>query len=448
MNKEGLLELIKTGEGYTLEFKENISSSIGKDICAFANASGGRIIVGVKDDGAVVGFNLSNSDKSKIQDIARNMNPSFKVSINQVGNLAVVDVFGGKNKPYSVSGKFYLRIGSNSQQLNRDEIRDFFQKEGLILFDEKPNIKFDLSKDFNDDAYKFFIKKSGITASLDKKELLNNMSLMDGEYLKNAGVLFFCFNVKKFFLNSSVVCVLYAGKNKTNILDRKEFDGDFLSDYDNALEYLFSKLNTNYIIERERVERFELPRGALREALINAMVHRDYFSVGHVQVDIFLDRVEISNPGSLLFDEALLGKKSFPRNQLLMDLLLRAGYVENVGSGISRMKDAMREYDLSLGFEVTDVFFNVVFKRRLQVEGHVPKNVPKNVPKKVRQAMILDILRKDGSVSLNEIAARFDVSEKTVKRDILELKDKGLIQKVGKTKGAFWKVLSGGNSEI
>ncbi len=261
-----------------------------------------------------------------------------------------------------------------------------------------------------------------------------NLFLMDDKYLKNAGVLFFCYNMKKFFLNASVVCVLYAGKTKTTILDRKEFDSNFLSNYENTLEYLFSKLNTNYVIDKERAERFELPRRVLREALINAMVHRDYLSVGHVQVDMFLDRVEISNPGGLLFDKALLGKKNFPRNQLMMDLLLRSGYVEHVGSGISRMKDAMHEYDLDLDFEVNDVFFNVIFKRKLQTEY----NVSKNVPKKVRHETILEIIENNEDISLNEIAEKFDVTEKTVKRDMFELKEAGLVKHVGSKKGGRW----------
>jgi len=122
----------------------------------------------------------------------------------------------------------------------------------------------------------------------------------------------------------------------------------------------------------------------------------------------------------------------------MMDLLLRSGYVEHVGSGISRMKDAMREYELDLDFEVTDVFFNVVFKRKLQAEYTVPKNVPKNVPKKVRHEMILEIIEKNENISLNEIAEKFDITEKTVKRDMFELKEAGLVKRVGSKKGGRW----------
>lgn len=132
MNYNNLLELIKTQEGYTLEFKESLNSSIGKEMCAFANASGGKIIVGVKDDGTITGYNLTNKDKSLIQDIARNMDPSLHLTVEKVSDVAIIYVPEGKEKPYTVNGHFYLRQGANSQQLRRDEIRSLFQKNKFI----------------------------------------------------------------------------------------------------------------------------------------------------------------------------------------------------------------------------------------------------------------------------------------------------------------------------
>ena len=127
MKYSELLDIIKTGEGYTIELKESINSSISKDICAFTNSSGGKIIIGVEDKtNKVIGYKLTNLDRSKVQNIARNMSPSFNVQIEQIKDLAVVYVPEGKNKPYTVNVYFYLRYGANSQQLNRDEIRDLF----------------------------------------------------------------------------------------------------------------------------------------------------------------------------------------------------------------------------------------------------------------------------------------------------------------------------------
>lgn len=129
MEERELLTLIKIGEGYSLELKEKIPDNLGKHFSAFANASGGKIILGVRDDGSVSGCNLSNSDLSRIHDTARNLDPMLNISIEKVGYMTVINVPEGKNKPYSSGGHFYMRTGPNSQQMTREEIRNFFKKD-------------------------------------------------------------------------------------------------------------------------------------------------------------------------------------------------------------------------------------------------------------------------------------------------------------------------------
>lgn len=180
LNKKELVELIKTGEGLTLEFKENVSSNLGKTICAFANTKGGRIVLGVKDSGKITGIHLTNPLKSQIQNFARNIDPPISVEIEGIDTMAVIHVTEGSKKPYSVNGQFFLRIGSNSQQLNRDEIREFFQREGLILFDNQPNTAFDIDRDLDNRKLKNFLKLARITDNLNKKQILRNLFLIDG----------------------------------------------------------------------------------------------------------------------------------------------------------------------------------------------------------------------------------------------------------------------------
>ena len=136
MNYDEIIELLKVGEGYTIEFKARINESLAKDICAFANASGGKIILGIDDKtNKIKGFQLKNESRSIIQNFARNIDPSLLVNIEQINNLVIIYVPEGKDKPYFVNGKCYLRQGANSQKLTRNEIRNFFQKENLIRFD-------------------------------------------------------------------------------------------------------------------------------------------------------------------------------------------------------------------------------------------------------------------------------------------------------------------------
>jgi len=302
MKYSELLDIVKTGEGYTIEFKESINSSIGKGICAFANSSGGKIIIGVEDKTSkVIGYKLTNSDRSKVQNIARNMNPPFNIQIEQIKNLVIVYVPEGKNKPYTVNGHFYLRYGANSQQLNRDEIRELFQKENLISFERQANSNFK-QKDFSEEAFSNFRKSSN---------------------LDSAGILFFSKNVKRYYPTAIVSCFLYSDKEQTEIIDSKEFTEDFMSNLNNAYKYLLSKLNTAIIIKDElkHKTRLELPREALREAIINAMIHKDYNINSPVQINISPDKVEITNPGRLLFPKEELGERSVLRNPILVDLM-------------------------------------------------------------------------------------------------------------------------------
>ena len=437
MDKKELFELIKTGEGYTIELKESLNSTIGKEICAFANASGGKIVLGVKDDGIITGFDLTNSKKSQIQDTARNMDPSFQINVEKVSNLAVIYIPEGKEKPYFIGGHCYLRQGSNSQQLKRDEIKSFFQKENLIQFDRKANSDFD-KNDFNNEIFSSFIKKAGIDDLLSQEHILKNLGLITEDKLNNAGVLFFSKNIGKYFLNSTIGCVLYAGKTKTKILDKQELENDFVANLNNAVKFSLRNLRVEYIIEKiEREEKPEIPEEILRELIVNAMVHRDYFSNGRVLIEIFKDRVEISNPGGLLFDKSEFGKRSYARNPLLADMVHRLGIVEKVGSGINRVKDSLQK---NVKFELFPDWFRVAITRNLFKED---VNAPVNAPVKMSklQENILTEINKNNKITYDELSTKLKTHRTTIMRNISGLKALKVIRRIGSDKSGHWEVL-------
>jgi len=461
MNNE-LEFLVKEGEGYNLEFKESFSNNITKDICAFANANGGRVLLGVADDGNIVGVSHSNRLRSQIQDLARNMDPSFSVSVQMMDDVLVVNVSEGKKKPYSVNGRFYLRKGSTSQQLNREEIRGFFVDEGLVKFDEQANKKFVLKHDFNEEAFDRFLDKSGVTKILPKKSILGNLQLLQNGFLRNAGVLFFCKDVSSFFLNATIKCVLFRGKNKYKILDMKEFTDDVYSNYQNAIMYLQQRLRTEYIIKGgPREEVLELPDDALREAVLNAIAHRDYFSTASIQVEIYEDRVEIVNPGGLIGNLTVedLYKKSIPRNPLLFGLMHRMEIVERVGSGLLRMKEATEKYELPGPDIVADKhFFTITFvrpdlqKKTIQerMEGaekgiKTREKVGRKLGEKLgeNEEKILEIILKDKFVTISELSKSLNISTTAVEKNISKLKRNRLLKRVGPAKGGHWEVIEG-----
>jgi ATP-dependent DNA helicase RecG len=432
-----IYELIKTGEGYTLELKERFSSSIGKEICAFANASGGKIILGVKDSGEIIGFNLTNKINSQIQDIARNMDPSFHVNVDSVDNIVVIYVPEGKEKPYFVNGHSFLRYGANSCQLKRNEIRNLFKKENLIVFDRKSNLDFDFT-DFNENAFNLFVKNSGISSSLSKELILRNLGLFTEDKLNNSGVLFFSNDISKYFLNSVVACVLYAGKTKTKILDKQELNGDFFSNFNDAVKFSLRNLRTEYIIEKVvREEIPEISESVLRELIINAMIHRDYFSNGRVIIEIFSDRVEISNPGGLLFDEKDFGKISFSRNPILVDLVLRLGIVEKVGSGITRVREALKN---NVVFEMSSDWFRVIIRRDNEL-GRISEKIIEDTTPKTTQK-ILELLKQNPKYSRKALSELIEgITEDGIKYHLDKLKKEGKIKRIGPDKGGHWEVL-------
>ena len=450
MEKKELINLIKTGEGLKLEFKEGFNvPSLGKEMCAFANESGGKIIIGVNDNGVIKGFSLTNSQSSQIQTIARTIEPKLNIKIEKADNLIVINIPEGKNKPYSYASQYYLRVGANSQKLSRDELRAFFQEEGLIVFDEKTNKEFNLQKDFEENKFRDFLRLANITGNQKRETILENLGLLKNDYLVNAGVLMFCNKISKFFLQGKVTCVLFEGTS-SNIIDKKELDSDLISNYENSYNFLISKLNTKYIIERERTEKLELPKNAIREALMNAFIHRDYFSNGHIQVNIFIDRVEISSPGGLIkgLEKEDLGKISLSRNKLLFDLLSRTSYVEKAGTGIKRIRDSMKEYDLNVKFESTR-FFTVTFERE-NIGGIMKKNVKKiieNQPKtsqkpakEERKKLILQEI-KEKTFTKRGFAKKIKMNKSTIELDLEELKKENKIKRIGPVQGGSWEVL-------
>lgn len=233
--------------------------------------------------------------------------------------------------------------------------------------EDKINKDFNLQYDLDENKFSHFLKVTKISPVIKREKILENLGLLKDSYMKNAGVLLFCQKVTKFFLNATIGCFLYMGNTKYKILDKKEFDEDIFSNYNNTIKYLMTHLNTEYIIkDGPREEKLELPEEALREAVLNAIAHRDYFSPANVHVNIFKDRVEIINPGGLVGNLTIedIYEKSIPRNPLLFGLMERMELVEKAGSGLVRMEKAMKEYGLEKpNITANKNWFQITFRR-------------------------------------------------------------------------------------
>jgi len=373
MKKNELQELIEQGEGYFVEFKKQIGVSLDKEMVAFANASGGKIIVGVEDNGKITGCSTDNTTRSKIQDIANNCDPRIPIHIKAVRyegvKLLVISIDESHDKPVRCSNGFFLREGPNSQKLTRNEILALAAGAGKFKFDMQICKGFDYPVEFDDTGWRRFLSEAAITPPENREDLLVNLGFAEeraGFQITNAGALFFGKNIETCIRHSFITCVLFKGTTKTKILDRKDFKVGLISNYENAFRFLQQHLKIEYIIEDggPRKEIPEIPFEVLREALVNAVVHRDYFEEGAgILVEVYDDRVEIINPGRLLFDSSKFGKLSVARNPILFDAFHRLGITEKIGSGITRMQDAMAERGIKITFDTGD-FFIVTLARQ------------------------------------------------------------------------------------
>src|SRR3972149_11447106 len=149
MKQTDLDILLREGEGSMLEYKESLSSSFARELVAFANTAGGKILFGVRNDGTVIGVRDSNDLRARIQDIARNCDRPINVIVEPVGMVVAVTVRESESKPVQCREGFFWRQGAGTQKLSRDEIREFFRSEGAIRFDLMVSSKFRYPEDFD-----------------------------------------------------------------------------------------------------------------------------------------------------------------------------------------------------------------------------------------------------------------------------------------------------------
>lgn len=361
-----------------LEYKESISSSLARELVALANSAGGKILLGVSDNGKIVGVRDSNDLRAKIQDLARNCDPPIKVLVEPVGKVLVVHVRESENKPAQCREGFFWRQGAGTQKLSRDEIRDFFRSEGSVRFDLTVCPKFRYPQEFDRQKYDAWARDSGISHKGRVEDVLVNIEAAERVsgrvVMRNAGVLFFAKDVRRFFPQAYVTCLLAKGTDKANILDRKDFTEGVVVDIEESLRFVERNTRTAYRIEKLRREEVpEYPTRALREAITNAVMHRDYFETGaNVFVEIYDDRIEISNPGGLPkgLTQAELGTRSVRRNPLIADLLHRIAFIEKAGTGIRRMREDARKNGCPEPTFSANGFFTAIFRPRARQVPH------------------------------------------------------------------------------
>lgn len=458
MNRKELDLILQEGEGYKIEFKESLNN-IERELVAFANSSGGRIFLGITDAKEIKGLEITNKLKSQIQDTTNNCQPPVKVLFEEFENILIINVREGDDKPYKCSSGFYTRVGPNAQKLDRDDIIEFFKSEGKIRFDELINLKFDYDTHFDPKKLDKFLMLAGISRVMDVPSILVNLGVAERQEGKvifnNTGILFFSKNLQNIYYHTAVTCALFKGTEKVDVLDRRDFNEDIISNIDGAMNFLKRYIAVRYEMTGtpRRREIPEIPYDALREAIINAVAHRDYFEKGsNVMVEMFDDRIEITNFGGLPkgLKPQDFGKKSVLRNPNIADLLHRIEYIEKMGTGINKIRKLVSDAGLPpVEFEFGN-FFTVIFKKpkidRPAVITEVNteiltgvlsrEGVIRDINERVKNRLMKELLHliQNGFITIKIVEKLGKISNASAKRDISLLKKLGIIKFEGSRK--------------
>lgn len=440
-----------------IENKEQLNEDFEQEVIAFLNyKEGGIIYVGVRKDGQVVGLKDVDLTQLQIKDrIKNNIQPStlglFDVIVETIDDKEVIKVVisSGTEKPYYLRKKgrtpegCYVRVGSSKERMTERMIDDMYAKRVKHTLKEIDSPRQELT--FN--QLKIYYEEHGLKLN---DNFLQNLDLLtsEGKYNYNAFLLADENNI-------SIKLVKYVGTNKLELLENMEYGNRCLI---TATQKLLDRLdveNTTYakIEYFGRKEQEKIDSKALKEAVINAVVHNDYSYGNSPIVELYSDRVEITSAGGLpqeLSQEEFLEGVTAPRNKELIRVFKDVELIENIGSGVLRILDA---YDKSC-FKFMEHFLRVSFKYKenpFEYENNTQKNgvlngvlsgvlnYDKNITEK--EKYIIEQIIKNPNISQKDIAIETNIPYRTVQRTISILKDKGIIERVGSKKLGYWKIL-------
>lgn len=360
MDKSALKKRIATGEDFHTEFKENLPDreAIAKTLVSFANTDGGDYIVGVTNDNKIVSIGDLDQVMRIIDDIAhQRCEPPITViqETIKVDNkiVLVVHIPKGSHRPYrTASGRFYIRSANHSRQASREELLRIFQADRSLFFDESPvanatynDLNFEVFSEF---LYDYFDIKAN---DEQLRSYLRNLHLIDNKNKPTlSGLLFFGKKPQNFFPTAKIICAFIKATDiSVAPTDKKEMTGRVLDILQDTQRFV--KL---YLTEEHRVQgfepemKFEIPEAALREALVNALAHRDYTINAAIRVLIFTDRIEIRTPGKLpntvTIESMKIGGSHVLRNPTVYNLLSKYGFVTDLGSGVRRIIKLIKEH--------------------------------------------------------------------------------------------------------
>ena len=464
MTLEHITALAASGESETLELKETTGTrrEAAMSVCAFLNQSGGQVLFGVTPDGAVVGQQVSERTVEELSAELRQIDPPAfptieRVSVDGGREVIIASTGQGASRPYTYRGTAYRRVGNTTLAMSADEYnRMLFERmHSEQRWENQPAVGWSV-----DDLDVAEIRRTVAEAvsrgrleepvSREPADLLRGLGLLrDGVLLRAAAALFGSTERLEFEMPQCLLRVArFRGLDRMEFLDNRQLNGNAFALLANAERFLRDTLPIAGRFEQDRFERIDeplYPPLATREALANALCHRDYsIGGGSVGIAIYDDRLEVTSSGSLHFGltpEKLFGPhESRPWNPLIARTFYRRGIIEEWGSGTLKMAELTNSAGLPVP-EIEDDGGAVTV--RFRHGRFVPKPTTGGVsgPEERRETILALLEGVEDGLTRQELHARLgpEVSERQVRRALSELKNGGLVVSTNRGPLTRWR---------
>ncbi|MGM0635457.1 MAG: ATP-binding protein [Bacteroidota bacterium] len=450
MNKKTLEHIINTGETTTVEFKTNFNNEVVETLVAFANAQGGKVLIGISNDKNVVGVSLQEeSVQNWINEIKQKTAPSLipDADVLEIAFKKVL-VFTIKEypiKPVSFRGRYYKRMANANHLLSVEEVVNMHLQTINSSWDYHTNNYSkidDISFEKVQSAIEV-INKNGTIINEDPINFLFKKDLIKNEKLTNAAFLLF---TKK----DTVITTVELGRFQTSIIikDNDRSQTDLIAQVNQIIGFVEKHINKAIIItgKAQHTQEWQYPMEAIREIVLNMVVHRDYRDTADSIVKIFDDYIEFFNPGRLpenISEKDLIENTytSTPRNKLIADIFRSMGLIEKYGSGIRRIINYCTEAGLpkpTFQNQGNGFLVRVYGKKAENVVENVVENVAENVAENEKK--ILRLIDNNSKYSAKQMSKLLGLTQRTVQRYLKELQTKNIIERIGPAKGGYWHI--------
>lgn len=424
---------MKMKESPTVEFKRELTDAVKREIIAFANTQGGELYIGIEDDGTVIGLNNAHKTLEAVSSMLHDsIKPDILVhthlSIETLEEKEVVKIVVslGTRRPYHLKSKgmkssgVFIRYGTSVTNASEENIRQMIMESDGTNFETARSLQQELT--FHEATAIF--EKQGLKLGTEQQRTLGFLTV-DG-YYTNLGLLF------SDQCEHSIKCARYLGNDKLDFQDRKEFKGSILTQVEEVFEYLtLYNAKSAHFEGLQRVEQESFPSYALREALINAVTHRDYSFSGSILIHLFQDRLEIVSLGGLVkgltLEDIELGV-SQSRNPKLANVLYRLKWIESYGTGLQRMKESYKQNHEQPFWTVGPNAFVVTLPKQTIVTTLT------------EYAELDDWLKQHPEFTTKELEVYLNKSKGTVRKIVVNLLEKGQIIRLGNGPSTRYRV--------